>query len=50
MHAACDSASEVPSPRVGIVTSPSQIDRTAPDNPRFSPPIARSAPAVKSTS
>jgi hypothetical protein len=42
--------SDVPSPIVGIVTKRLQIERTAPESPRFSPPIARIVPPVRSTS
>ena len=47
---ACDKESDVASPRVAMLMKASQMERTAPDKPRFSPPTARIVAPDKSAS
>jgi len=49
-HAAWESESDVAAPAVGMVMKRLQMERTAPERPRFSPPIARIDGPVRSTS
>ncbi len=48
--AAWERESDVAAPAVGMVMKRSQMERTAPERPRFSPPMARMAGPARSTS